>query len=45
MLENFLKGHDFDTLLLQEVRTAKLEALSNYRTYINIGKKGVGQPY
>jgi exonuclease III len=37
MLENFLKGHDFD--ILQEVRTTKLEALSNYKTYINVGEE------
>jgi exonuclease III len=42
MLENFLKGHDFDILLLQEVRTTKLEALSNYKTYINIGEERRG---
>jgi hypothetical protein len=39
MLENFLKGHDFDILLLHEVNTAKFEALSNYKTYINIGEE------
>jgi exonuclease III len=42
MLENFLKAHVFDILLLQEVWTTKPEALSNYKIYINIGEKRRG---
>jgi len=42
MLEGFLKGHDIDLMLLQEVTHANIHMISQYTAHMNIGTEGRG---
>jgi exonuclease III len=42
MLEQFIRCHDFDVLLLQEVKTTHIEDFTNYITHVNMGDERRG---
>jgi exonuclease III len=41
MLEGFIRCHDFDVRMLQEVKTTHIEDFTNYITHVNMGMKDV----